>query len=56
MIAILLLLLLDFQATRTTDIPYSDFRITEIEEPALTGCAMNPSGGIRTAIIKRAFD
>ncbi|GHT37006.1 hypothetical protein FACS189427_09420 [Planctomycetales bacterium] len=48
MIAILLLLMLDFQATRTTDIPYSDFRITEIEEPALTGCAMNPSGGMRS--------
>ncbi|GHT29735.1 hypothetical protein FACS18942_10850 [Planctomycetales bacterium] len=51
MIAILLLLLLDFQAMRTADIPYSDFRITEIEEPALTGCAMNPSGGIRSDVL-----
>ncbi|GHT16674.1 hypothetical protein FACS1894189_0940 [Planctomycetales bacterium] len=51
MIAILLLLLLDFQATRTADIPYSDFHITEIGEPATTGCATNPSNGTLNDVI-----
>jgi hypothetical protein len=37
--------LLDFQATRTADVLNNDFRVTEIEEPALTGCAMTPNNG-----------
>jgi hypothetical protein len=38
-----LLLMLDFQVTRTADIPNGDFRTTEIKEPAQSGCAINPN-------------
>jgi hypothetical protein len=48
---VIFLLLLDFQATRTADIPNSDFRVTEIEEPALTGCAMTPNNGTLNDVI-----
>ena len=48
---VIFLLLLDFQATRTADVLNNDFRVTEIEEQVLTGCAMTPNNGTLNDVI-----
>jgi hypothetical protein len=44
----LLFLVLDFQCSPVTDLPYQDFRVTDISELAFAGCSMNPMDGYET--------